>query len=1092
MPVITAEIRHIEDDGYATSLNDSPMWYDHEPNLCAGNNSTRGATGVSLRYFPDIPQMARIIDAYLVVSAHQSMTAEVARTRICCEDIGNSPRITNGPDYKNRPRTSSVLWDGIPPWPARGIISQSPSFPVPVQAVIDRPDWAPGNALMVFWEDLEPRSDPGVIRCATGFDFDPTSAPVLWVEFEVDPVVARFSADPVSGTEPLRVTFTDESIGTITSWLWDFGDGTASDWHSPVHDFTVPAGEDEHTFIVTLTVTGPEGQGSVSLEITVHARVTPQIPESTFFWTSTEMATILRTLASQPSHQEIWGEVFAWAAAHINDTPPAEPVGGGYTEYATAMAPTYAFINNMGFMAAMTRDTRYVEAAIPFLLAPLTWTTWDPTEPDHSGQLRAWMSVAIGTGYNFFRDSLTVEQRTAIINRLAIEVGQRHYEYYRYGTYVFDQWAERKATLSACLVFAGMAIVDDYPQAQAWIDFGTFHIEETLAFFFQTDGGVGSGGGYLLAGLAFLVPCLDVLRRMKGLDLFDARLANTAQFCIYMNYNHGPLQIEDTTWHMGYSLLHPWGISCVYKLASEYTDGYAQWFADFYAVKADMHTFIYKSPTLQALPISELPLAREFASIGYVISRSGWGDHDTLLLFKSGAAYPQYGHAHRNQNQFQIYNQGVPLTCGPGWLPYSGAEVHNCILLADDAGQDYTEGQIVSVEINDSYSYMSGEAAQCYEGRLSKCLRQVVFLTNLGYSVIYDQVVANAPEEIAWQITAPNTTRLTTGAGGTPLVRPAAISVNGDTIVITQRNSGVLATLTNVIVEPEGFTSERLPLAAQFPSNRVKVYPPTPATEAQFLNVQFPGAVLATEKVRAGNALGVIVRDGNYLDLILFGTDGAPVDQYIELGGAYEPIDGQAEFDGTRIRAQFNVYQVMRLREVPVTLTIVAGTGGTTEPSPGTRPYDQGSVVRVTAVPSAGYRFLEWQENGVPVSTDATVDVQMTTDRFLTATFEKVVVPPEQYAVTISVVGEGTTEPAPGVVPVVAGEELTVEAMAASGYIFDQWEGDISSSDTSVTFTVNQNLSIVARFSPAPPVQAGCLTAAVAAVILAIILAVFT
>ncbi len=55
--------------------------------------------------------------------------------------------------------------------------------------------------------------------------------------------VASFSVDLVSGQSPLAVTFTDSSSApgsTISSWAWDFGDGTTSSEQNPAHTFTEP------------------------------------------------------------------------------------------------------------------------------------------------------------------------------------------------------------------------------------------------------------------------------------------------------------------------------------------------------------------------------------------------------------------------------------------------------------------------------------------------------------------------------------------------------------------------------------------------------------------------------------------------------------------------------------------------------------------------------------------------------------------------------------------------------------------------------------------------------------------------------------
>jgi PKD repeat protein len=65
---------------------------------------------------------------------------------------------------------------------------------------------------------------------------------------------AAFTASPLSGTAPLTVTFTDQSSGDITSWLWAFGDGGTSTDQNPTYAFTSPG-----TYTVSLTVGGPSG-----------------------------------------------------------------------------------------------------------------------------------------------------------------------------------------------------------------------------------------------------------------------------------------------------------------------------------------------------------------------------------------------------------------------------------------------------------------------------------------------------------------------------------------------------------------------------------------------------------------------------------------------------------------------------------------------------------------------------------------------------------------------------------------------------------------------------------------------------------------
>lgn len=68
------------------------------------------------------------------------------------------------------------------------------------------------------------------------------------------PPLADFYAEPLSGCIPLTVTFTDLSTGDITSWLWEFGDGTSSTEQNPQHVYTVSG-----SYNIKLTVTGPAG-----------------------------------------------------------------------------------------------------------------------------------------------------------------------------------------------------------------------------------------------------------------------------------------------------------------------------------------------------------------------------------------------------------------------------------------------------------------------------------------------------------------------------------------------------------------------------------------------------------------------------------------------------------------------------------------------------------------------------------------------------------------------------------------------------------------------------------------------------------------
>jgi PKD repeat protein len=66
--------------------------------------------------------------------------------------------------------------------------------------------------------------------------------------------VASFLSDNTSGEAPLELQFTDQSENDVSSWLWEFGDGSASALQHPSHKYSIPG-----RYNVKLTVTGAGG-----------------------------------------------------------------------------------------------------------------------------------------------------------------------------------------------------------------------------------------------------------------------------------------------------------------------------------------------------------------------------------------------------------------------------------------------------------------------------------------------------------------------------------------------------------------------------------------------------------------------------------------------------------------------------------------------------------------------------------------------------------------------------------------------------------------------------------------------------------------
>jgi len=105
------------------------------------------------------------------------------------------------------------------------------------------------NELDIFYDDSNPQNS--LLRAGT-------FGRGLWESdlYSGSPAgpVADFEGSPLTGTEPLEVTFTDLSVGTIDTWDWDFGDGEQSSDQNPLHTYTSYG-----VYTVSLTVSGSNG-----------------------------------------------------------------------------------------------------------------------------------------------------------------------------------------------------------------------------------------------------------------------------------------------------------------------------------------------------------------------------------------------------------------------------------------------------------------------------------------------------------------------------------------------------------------------------------------------------------------------------------------------------------------------------------------------------------------------------------------------------------------------------------------------------------------------------------------------------------------
>ena len=143
------------------------------------------------------------------------------------------------------------------------------------------------------------------------------------------------------------------------------------------------------------------------------------------------------------------------------------------------------------------------------------------------------------------------------------------------------------------------------------------------------------------------------------------------------------------------------------------------------------------------------------------------------------------------------------------------------------------------------------------------------------------------------------------------------------------------------------------------------------------------------------------------------------------------------------------------LQTYTISTTAIPNNGGITT---GDGIFTIGSPVTVVADANTDFQFVDWAENSSTVSTDSSYSFTANANRYLVANFRQIC--------TISVsVNPAQAGSATGGGIYNAGQQVTVQATANSGWAFLYWteNGNVVSTTASYTFTTSGNRSLVAQ-----------------------------
>lgn len=430
------------------------------------------------------------------------------------------------------------------------------------------------------------------------------------------------------------------------------------------------------------------------------------------------------------------------------------------------------------FAYKLTGDQRYFDDTLKWAKMACELPSWGPSNSDlAAGHILTGMAYFYDWCYDEISDADKKLMRDTMISRgndmyEAAAIHKRSWA---------DAYKQNHNWINlGGLAAAGVAIYEDYADAQVWLD----HVATDYAYVMDTlgtDGAGHEGVGYWGYGLTFILLYLDLSRSVYGLDLYDHEwLQNTAFFRIYMSYAQNGWTDRKNNFGFGDAWEYDYNgpASLLHKMAAEYNLPQAQWFAR-QTVESGINktgdawlSMMWYDPEVAEESVETLPTLHYFDDLGMVSARSDWSGDESVLYMRCGPYLGFEGggkalslpttkelgmaHVHPDNNHFILYANGEVLIRDDSYTKkYSNS--HNTLLVngKGQKGEDMTwfnnnadsevcsaKPEIKKVVSTDEYDYFVGDATQAYpmsEG-LERFYRHMVYLKQQNVLLVLDDV----------------------------------------------------------------------------------------------------------------------------------------------------------------------------------------------------------------------------------------------------------------------------------------------------------------------------------------------------------------
>ncbi len=456
-------------------------------------------------------------------------------------------------------------------------------------------------------------------------------------------------------------------------------------------------------------------------------------------------------------------------------------------------------IRHLAIGGHVTDNPEMVARAKEWLLEA---ASWDPAGVTSRGYTDEWafrVTDALAWGYDWLYNYLSADERDTVRAALLIrtrEIADHIIKHANIHLFPYDSHAVR--AVSAVLIPAAIALLDEEPEARDWLDYSIEFLFTVYSPWGDADGGWAEGPHYWMTGMAYLTEAANLLKLFTGINLYNRPFfQHTGDMPLYTKAPDTRRATfgDDSTMgdlpclKIGYNLRQFAGVT---------GNGAYQWYYDeikrndqgtemaFYNYgwwDFNFDEMLYRTdwPVVEATSPSEMEKLKFFEGIGWTAIQHRMDDPAQHIQFvMKSSPFGSISHSHGDQNAFCLAAYGEDLAVQSGYYVAFNSSMHqewrkqtvskNAILIngkgqyagRDKALQMQSTGKILAAEEREDHIYIKGDATQAYKlitPEVTKVEREVYFVRD-SYFVIVDSVDASEEVEIEWRLHANNTFEL--------------------------------------------------------------------------------------------------------------------------------------------------------------------------------------------------------------------------------------------------------------------------------------------------------------------------------------------